>query len=122
MSASGLRAASAHNGQRYERWRIMPNRSSSDAAHVNNPAIVRVQRNLEAISAAPSMIDEKPPAAIDAPNVPKPSVPQEPFTLATGDSPAAVQAGADRDADARGLHGRRKGRRHEKGEGETETR
>jgi hypothetical protein len=75
--------------------------------------------NFEAAAAAPSVIDEEPPAAILASNVSKTAIAQDSLAISASDRSAIVQAAADIDVDRDGIGGRWRSHRHYKAESQT---
>jgi hypothetical protein len=74
---------------------------------------MRVDCDFESAGATPGTIDEKPPAAIHAPNIPETSISQDALTVPAGDGAAVVEVGADVQVDCGGLRwdGRKRWRR-----------
>jgi hypothetical protein len=66
---------------------------------------MRVDCDFESAGATPGTIDEKPPAAIHAPNIPETSISQDALTIPTRDGAAVVEAGADVQVDRDRLRG-----------------
>jgi hypothetical protein len=87
--------------------------SSSEAAKIHDAAIAPVQCDLEANDASPSVIDEKPSAAVDGPNVAETAIANESLTIPTRDPSAIAEVGANIDIDRHGLGDGRQGQRRD---------
>lgn len=72
-----------------------PNKSPSDTMQVDNSAITRVNCNFESVVAIPGATDERPRAAIHAPNMPETTASQGALAIPTCNGAAVVEAGSD---------------------------
>jgi hypothetical protein len=80
-------------------------RSPTDATHIDDTAIMRPDCDFESAPAASGPIDEKPPAAIHAPNIPEATISQDTFAVPATDGAAIVEACSDLQADRNGFSG-----------------
>ncbi|WP_311030279.1 hypothetical protein [Mesorhizobium koreense] len=80
-----------------------PNKSPSDTMQVDNPAITRVNCNFESVVAIPGATDERPRAAIHAPNMPETTASQGALAIPTCNGAAVVEAGSDIQVNRSGL-------------------
>lgn len=105
--------------RRLERARQEPNNSPSDATQIGDPAIMRVNCNFEPSVAIPRATDERPRAAIDAPNMPETAVSQEALAIPARSGVAIVEAGSDIQVNRSGLRGSGRSRRRRKAQSQT---
>jgi hypothetical protein len=95
-------------------------KSPSDAAQVDDTAITRPQPDFKVTAGSARPIDEKAPAAVDTPDVPKTAIAKESLALPAGDRPAVVEVGADIDLDRDGMSWRRQSHRRDQTENKSQ--
>jgi hypothetical protein len=96
--------------------------SPSDATHVDDTTIMRAHGDFEPAAAAPSVIDQKPTAAIHPANVAEAATAQDPLASPARDGAATIEVGANRDVDRDRMSGRWKRYRRDKAQNEGQAR
>jgi hypothetical protein len=94
-------------------WSTCQNRKTlpPDAAQVDDPAIMRADRDFKSEGAAPGVVDEKPPTTIHASNIAETATSQDAFAVSACNGPTIVEAGAYMQVDRDGVCRRRQNRR-----------